>query len=146
MQMPCNSPLLSASLILPGKGQSVVPYFFARYFSIREVTSLTQRSLICRDPIVQLSSANPPLYSTIHSFQAASIRTSSNPFPYFPKYSRGLIQPRSLNPNFSKNSRPSKTPAACALALANGVYMAAVNCIGHEGDPKGGLQFWAVRS
>lgn len=29
-----------------------------------------------------------------------------------------------------------------AHALANGVFVASVNRIGHEGDPKGGLQFW----
>ena len=27
-------------------------------------------------------------------------------------------------------------------AIANGVYVAAVNRVGHEGDPAGGLQFW----
>jgi N-carbamoylputrescine amidase len=29
-----------------------------------------------------------------------------------------------------------------AHALANGVYVVAVNRVGHEGDPKGGLEFW----
>lgn len=29
-----------------------------------------------------------------------------------------------------------------AHALANGVFVASVNRVGHEGDPKGGLQFW----
>jgi N-carbamoylputrescine amidase len=29
-----------------------------------------------------------------------------------------------------------------AHAIANGVYVAAVNRIGHEGDPGGGLEFW----
>lgn len=29
-----------------------------------------------------------------------------------------------------------------AHAIANGVYVAAVNRIGHEGDPKGGIEFW----
>jgi N-carbamoylputrescine amidase len=27
-------------------------------------------------------------------------------------------------------------------AIANGVYVCAVNRVGHEGDPKGGLEFW----
>ncbi len=27
-------------------------------------------------------------------------------------------------------------------AIANGVYVAAVNRVGHEGDPKGGIEFW----
>jgi N-carbamoylputrescine amidase len=29
-------------------------------------------------------------------------------------------------------------------ALANGVYVAAANRVGHEGDPKGGLEFWGA--
>src|SRR4026208_1306405 len=29
-----------------------------------------------------------------------------------------------------------------AHAIANGVYVCAVNRVGHEGDPKGGLEFW----
>ena len=29
-----------------------------------------------------------------------------------------------------------------AHAIANGVYVAAVNRIGHEGDPAGGIEFW----
>jgi N-carbamoylputrescine amidase len=29
-----------------------------------------------------------------------------------------------------------------AHAIANGVYVAAVNRVGHEGAPDGGLQFW----
>ena len=27
-------------------------------------------------------------------------------------------------------------------AIANGVYVCAVNRVGHEGDPKGGIEFW----
>jgi N-carbamoylputrescine amidase len=29
-------------------------------------------------------------------------------------------------------------------ALANGVYVAATNRVGHEGDPRGGLEFWGA--
>jgi N-carbamoylputrescine amidase len=31
-----------------------------------------------------------------------------------------------------------------AHALANGVYVAAVNRVGHEGPPDGGLEFWGA--
>jgi len=31
-----------------------------------------------------------------------------------------------------------------AHAIANGVYVAAVNRVGHEGDPAGGLEFWGT--
>ena len=32
----------------------------------------------------------------------------------------------------------------CSHAIANGVYVAAINRVGHEGPPEGGLDFWGA--
>lgn len=43
---------------------------------------------------------------------------------------------------FGEAQREAWELAQRAHALANGVFVASVNRVGHEGDPKGGLEFW----